>query len=126
MGFVGEIILKKIDYKSYEVCEELWYITKVGVRIIVPKGFLTDGASIPRLAWRIIGSPFTGKYTGGSLVHDWLYHTQTCTRSYADSIFKEAMEVSGVSWLKRNSMWLAVRTFGFIPWNYHKRRNDGN
>ncbi len=35
-----------------------------------PAGSVVDGASIPRALWSIVGSPYTGCYRRGSIVHD--------------------------------------------------------
>lgn len=51
---------------------EDWLITLPGgLQIIVPKGFVTDGASIPRLLWWLI-SPF-GPLLEGGILHDFGY-----------------------------------------------------
>ncbi len=89
-------------------------------RIHVPMGFITDFASIPRIFWIIIGHP-TGEYGKAAVIHDYLYYKQTTTRRYADRIFLEAMKVLEVSWWRRRAMWLAVRSFGWRPWNRHKK-----
>lgn len=43
-----------------------------GQLIVVDADFIFDGASIPRALWSLVGSPFTGDYRDGALVHDWL------------------------------------------------------
>jgi hypothetical protein len=40
--------------------------------VVVPKGFETDFASVPRVFWTII--PPDGKYTKAAVVHDYLYN----------------------------------------------------
>ncbi|MBJ6142099.1 DUF1353 domain-containing protein [Hymenobacter sp. BT559] len=42
-----------------------------------PSGSLVDGASIPRVLWSLVGSPFTGDYVYGSIVHDVACDTRT-------------------------------------------------
>lgn len=91
------------------------------VKIIIPIGFKSDGASIPRLAWSIIGSPWTGKYKYAVVIHDYLTATQTTTRREADRIFLDAMKVLNVSRWKRRVIWLAVRLFGWSTWRKHKK-----
>lgn len=87
--------------------------------IEVPKGFMSDGASIPKIFWSLIGGP-TGKYFYAAILHDYLYYTKTYKRWKADKIFYEAMGVLGVPNWKRSIMHLAVRLFGFIPWKNRK------
>lgn len=55
----------------------------VGPYVLVPQGFLTDGASIPRWIQPLIGSgPFDGAYDAAAIVHDRLY--QSLGRFWAD------------------------------------------
>lgn len=110
------------DYKLYRTTVDFEY--HVGSEdsseiIAIPKGFITDGASIPKFAWSILGGPL-GKYAPAAVVHDYLYQKQIYTRSKSDVIFLEAMQVLGVGWLKRRTMWLAVRIFGWICWRNRK------
>ena len=81
------------------------------VIIEVPAGFSTDFASVPRGFWNVF--PRDGVYTPAAVVHDWLYRRTNLPRSLCDAVFREAMEVCGTSAMKRWSMWLAVRLFGW-------------
>lgn len=87
-------------------------VTSLG-RILVHRGFETDGASIPRAAWAIIGSPFD-EYLEAAVIHDFLYSAwnQEYDRSEADHIFRELMWNTGVNRAKLSTMWLMVRLFG--------------
>jgi len=78
--------------------------------ILVPKGFKTDLASVPRIFWNIV--PPHGKYAKAAIVHDYLYVEAYKTKEYADNIFYEAMGVLGVPEWKRTVMYLAVKHFG--------------
>lgn len=82
--------------------------------INVDIGFVTDFASVPRVLWWAL--PKWGKYGNAAVVHDWLYWSQTRSRKESDSIMLEAMEVLGVSKLKRKSIYRAVRIFGNWAW----------
>lgn len=44
-----------------------------GPFITVPYFFLSDGASIPRLLWTLVGSPWSGDYVQAAVVHDYLF-----------------------------------------------------
>jgi len=120
--FKGRYQLSEFTPYTYKTLAELAYTTNKGIAHTVPIGFITDGASIPRLFWSFVGSPFTGLYRRAALIHDYLYATQTTKRSYADRIFLEAMKDLGVSWWKRRVMYLAVRGWGWRPWNKHRKR----
>jgi len=97
--------------RIFKLEDEFRYISPRGT-ITVPKDFITDGASIPRLFWSIIG-PF-GDYFAAAVVHDFLYslHNDTCNRKESDLIFKEAMFNLGVPWYRREVIFRAVRMFG--------------
>ena len=78
-----------------------------GDKVMVPKGFNTDLASVPPIARMLI--PKSGKYNQAAVVHDYLYHTMERPRKEADKIFLEAMKVLGVPFWKRHVMHKAVR-----------------
>jgi hypothetical protein len=80
--------------------------------ITVPAGFVTDGASVPRLFWNILG-PF-GSYFEPAIVHDYLYsvHNTKYTRPQCDAIFLEAMACANVPWFRRNLIYRCVRLGG--------------
>lgn len=82
--------------------------------IEVPAGFITDGASVPRLFWSLF-SP-TGSYLGAAVVHDWLYKAKVTTRKEADSIFLAAMKAAGVGFVTRSLVYSAVRAGGWSAW----------
>ena len=89
------------------------YVSSKGI-ITVPTGFRTDGASIPRVFWSILGPH--GSYFGAAIVHDFLYskasnHHWLMTRADADKIFLEAMYNAGVGF-HRNIIYAAVRLGG--------------
>ena len=88
-----------------------------GEPIDVPKGFVTDFASIPRIFLPIIGQEHGRR---AAIVHDWLYATDGLngkyTRQQCDQIFLEALGILDVSWVKRHLMYLAVRAGGWLPW----------
>lgn len=80
--------------------------------VSVPKGFIFDGASIPRMLWRIAGHPFTAKYITAACVHDYLYSTGKVTRKTADKMFLCLLLAYDVSPLFALMMYYAVRVFG--------------
>lgn len=82
--------------------------------VIVPKGFVTDFASVPRLpvAYLLAG----GEANEAAIVHDYLYHSHEVARDVADAVFEEAMAVTGQPWWRRKLMWAGVRLFGAAPY----------
>ena len=92
------------------------YVEVMGYRITVKAGFDFDGASIPRALWSVFGNPLSGKFRIAALVHDVLYASQVLSKEVCDRIFLSLMEVHGVGYLKRVSMYQAVSKFGMDAW----------
>lgn len=74
----------------------------------VPAKARVDGASIPQLAWSILGSPFVGRYRKASVVHDWYCDVRTREWKATHRMFYEAMRTSKVSGAKARIMYAAV------------------
>jgi hypothetical protein len=78
-------------------------------RIVVPSGFPTDLASIPRLFRFLIVK--NGRHRPAAIVHDWLCRQGLAfSRVRADKIFREAMKLRGVPAIRRWAMYVAVRS----------------
>jgi Protein of unknown function (DUF1353) len=58
--------------------------------VTVPKGFVTDFASIPRVFWSLLRPD--GDYTYPAIIHDFLYWQHHLPRATADEIFRFAMQ----------------------------------
>jgi len=90
--------------------------------ITVPDGTVTDFASVPRIVRGLI--PKSGQHNQAAVLHDYLYKNlkegwkdwpgKKYTRAECDKIFIDAMKVLGVSWIKRQTMYRAVRMFGGV------------
>lgn len=106
--------------RTYYLREPVEY--QNGLHVIVPAGFETDFASVPRPFWSFI-SP-TGDHGPAAVLHDWLYWEQEragVTREQADEIFLEVMAAHGVLLSKRRAMYRAVRIFGGSAWRKNAR-----
>ncbi len=96
---------------------------------VVPTNFETDFASVPRLFRGIVSK--IGKHAEAAVIHDWMYVARKrgakqtdagikltgndmwrFERRFADDVFNAAMKAAGVGWLKRRTMWAAVRLAG--------------
>jgi hypothetical protein len=88
--------------------------------IMVPQGFTTDFASIPRIFWTIL--PRWGKYGNAAVIHDFLYYQQKYNRKEADTIFREAMGVLEVPVWQQFFIYWAVRGFGLFAWRSNKNK----
>lgn len=133
--FLTPLNVEKVNEKKWKLTCDLIYKSNTIGYIIVPAGFVTDFASVPRLpfAYWVLG----GRADAAAVIHDWLYtppHKPVCdcaltvTRQLADKAFKGIIiecltsrdEVSIVddffavtaSWL----MWAAVRVAGWLHW----------
>jgi hypothetical protein len=115
--------MRKVS-RIFRLTESFRYRSSVGT-IRIPKGFHTDGASVPKIFWNIF-SPF-GSYFSAALVHDFLYSKDSdsifpaADRAEADRIFLEAMYNAGVSWLTRHTVHSAVRLGG---WASYKKKHS--
>ncbi len=112
--FTGFDATASVEYShraSRELGKDYWlvnrefkfYFFSQGDRywVNVPKGYLTDGASVPRAMWSII--PPWGNYGQAAIVHDYLCEFLSVTddngrpvrinRQQADQIFNLAMQV---------------------------------
>lgn len=86
--------------------------------ITVPKGFITDGASIPKMAWSVLGvNPYYSSIFPAAVVHDWLYCQKYLGRKEADKVFKRAMDSIGkLSKAQTYLIYWAVRLFGGVAY----------
>jgi hypothetical protein len=72
------------DNRQWVLMKDMTYrIGSSTFAITVPKGFVTDFASIPEVFWSADLSP-NGKYRRGAIVHDYLYWTQGLPRIIPD------------------------------------------
>ena len=99
-------------------------VESLGYSVTVKNGFDFDGASIPKLLWSIYGSPLNGNYVVASLIHDGLYASQKVSKSVSDKIFLDIMKQSNVGYIKRTSMYLAVKMFGGKDWKEASEYKD--
>jgi len=111
-----KIALRKNDGKS--ISKQDWkllsdFIYKsalVDSLIVVPTGFVTDFASVPRLP--IIFLLVGDTAIEASCVHDFLYRSGAFDRSMCDRIFREAAIESGVPAWRVFLLYNGVRLFG--------------
>ncbi|MBF6084180.1 DUF1353 domain-containing protein [Nocardia cyriacigeorgica] len=102
----GGIVVEELDEQFWEVAEPLEY-RGATERFVVPKGFRTDFASVPRpVVWLI---PRYGAYTKAAILHDYLLSSGAVSVADADGIFRRTLGELGVSVPRRWMMWAAVR-----------------
>lgn len=96
--FTDDVILK-VERESgrYEVYQEFEYYqeTNKESKIVVPKGFKTDLASIPRIFWAIL--PKNGKYQKAAILHDYLCVVHRLSQELKEGIHKGDKVEEGIS-----------------------------
>lgn len=124
-GFLTPLDLREVgDGSRFIVMEPLVYAAKDDAMYIVPPGTETDFASVPRILWNVL-PPF-GKHSRAAVLHDWLYQTapHRMSRSAADDLFRQAMDVCGVGWFTRQTMWSGVRAGGWGIWKRYRQADE--
>ena len=109
-------------------------------RLSVPKHFIFDGASIPRIAWGILGLTPHGAMDGPALPHDFCYHYRgdfppgcywiadvhgnwrVCRVPMSKEMSDELLKVLCIHFnvcgsFKASLVWTGVKWFGSSAWN---------
>ena len=95
------------DSINFILEERLVYNSDMVGLIIVPAGFETDLASIPRIFQSLV--PKVDRHMLPAIVHDYLCREPDFSRKTADRIFLEAMKLKEVNVIRRRLMYWAVR-----------------
>ena len=120
--YSGDPILKwNPDGRTMTVMTELSYTDPHGVIWDAPAGSVTDGASIPRYLWSLIGGPFEGQYRNASVLHDVAYEKHNRPWQDCDRMFYYAMRCSGVNAAQAKTMYYALYKFGH-HWKFPIKR----
>jgi hypothetical protein len=118
------LVQNEFGFKEFDFEDPLAPGAKKNKDWLVPENTATDGASIPRILWSIIGSPLTGKYVEASVVHDFYCSKRTEHWKAVHRVFYKAMRVSGVGPAQARLLYIGVR-FGGPRWtamNVHNAR----
>lgn len=131
-GFWSAIWLWLMTVRTWTVAKDFHYKLK-GVEYVIPKGFVFDGASVPKFLASFL-SP-VGVLLIGGLIHDYAYKYAALkpkndkdallivNQKEADIIFRDInIEVNGFHFLNYLAYW-ALRIGGFVAWNGHRKRN---
>lgn len=105
---------KALEVKLFDHTKEKSYGFKI------PKGYCYDGASIPRVFWRLIGSNTDNSFLIPALIHDVLCENHNYVdndREFSTKVFNALLEVSDVGKFKRFLMKNSVDLFQrFCGW----------
>lgn len=119
--FISELIVKQGPNDCFwTLSSALIYKSDIVGLIVVPVGFETDFASVPRLP--LFFALWGDRAHSEAVLHDFLYRIDClppATRLEADHVFLEAMKVRLKPHHIRWPMFLGVRFFGRLA--YHRR-----
>lgn len=115
--FTTPLIVEYIDGTNWKLHEEFEFYLKEDKNTIikVPKGYVTDFASVPKVL-RILAKDFE-LFNKAAILHDFLYEGKLdYTREECDLIYKDAMQVFGMSERRAHIFYLCVKWFGSSSW----------
>lgn len=98
------VVTRKLHKRKWQVVEDF-----ESFGVIVPKDFITDGASVPRVLWWFL-DPATEAFEA-AIVHDYLL--QINDKQAHEEFYRQLRKYS-VALYKAYPAFLAVKTFHFI------------
>lgn len=92
-----------------------------GEAVLVHRGFRCDGASIPRLLWRVMGHPLQMPLLPYALAHDIAYAAELWPRNVCDNrMLRDILNDGHIPRLKAYMIYAAIRLGGGWVWRRHK------
>lgn len=121
-AFLSPLIVEEVSDSIFEVEEAPFQYRSdlLGKTIVVPVGFHTDFASMPRFL-PIVYACLGDTAHEPAVVHDWLYYSAITDRATSDLILLEAMKVWGMSPWRYLPIYWGVRAGGWSAWNEHRK-----
>ena len=104
----SDVVLQPLKSHKFKVVKSFSFKD-----INIPKGFRTDGASVPRAFWSLF-PPNRTDYLPCAIVHDFLCDQGRYKE--ADERFKQCLEELQVDRFSRTIMYLAVRLYHKIKY----------
>ena len=106
------------EYGNVFTLREKLEIRWNGKWLIVPVGFKSDGASVPRFFWRIVFPPGDNRALRAAFAHDWIYrmHPEGWTKAEADQMFYDLLIADGIPVINAKLAYWGVRLFGSAAW----------
>ena len=131
-GFFGALFIWLFKARQWTVMED-WCYTLRGIYMVIPKGFIFDGASVPKYFWSWV-SP-TGILLIAGLIHDYGYKYGTLLKldkksttgpqslRNTDRLFLEVnIEVNGFKVINY-LVFLGLRAGSWWAWHNHRKAN---
>jgi hypothetical protein len=113
--FNGYVILEEISNSLWKLQDDFSYENDY-IKVVVKSGFTTDGASIPKVLWSIVGNPLEDDLLKPAIIHDGMYALMQLPRLTCDKLLKEMLLFNGVSKVKAYLIYYSVRLFGLSNW----------
>lgn len=112
IAVTSPLVLERLGNKLWRLTEDFKVYVDYSP-IVVPAGFVTDGASAPQLAWSFC-APMAGPWGEAGVVHDYLYSLAgpEVTKEYADDVLYEIGLYRGAGVIHAFFVWLGVHWFG--------------
>jgi hypothetical protein len=114
-GFSGPLDLRAHKPGEWVVISPIHYKSRDRIVYGIPKGFITDLASIPVILRPLFNQNDASRKA--AVLHDSRYCVKRGLRKDADDLFLEALERSGVGFLRRWALYAGVRAGGWVYWN---------
>ena len=131
-GLFGGIVLWLLTTRKWEITSDFLFTIDT-TSYVIPKGFVFDGASVPKF-FRSWLSPM-GVLLVGGLVHDYAYKYETLRLSgkpkaltkknqkWCDQLFRDInIHVNGFK-IINNGAYYALRLGGWLAWRKHRKVN---
>jgi len=96
------------------------FVCLYGTHYLIPKGFVSDGASLPWFA-TILLDRFNPKILLFSILHDLMYQSHIVPRFLADGIYELGLEITSNK-LTAKTFYTVLRPFGIIAWENNKKK----
>jgi threonine/homoserine efflux transporter RhtA len=113
---------------QFEEVKGIWFLAEPwrcrlgdGRWLMVHPGAESDGASIPRALWPLVGPRYHATTFPAAFAHDMLYAAELVSRQQADNEFRALLVKFGVSAVKAKLYYWAVRRFGWCVWMRHTK-----
>ncbi|MBP7430724.1 MAG: DUF1353 domain-containing protein [Candidatus Hydrogenedentes bacterium] len=122
MSVIVQPIGRFANKAEWELMDDWSVETPYGL-LQINAGYLSDGASIPRFLWSLVGPRYAPDTFPAALAHDALYSAHLPEvadwRGAADAIFLDLLKRLGVGRAKRVAYYVAVRIFGWAVARQH-------
>jgi hypothetical protein len=114
MKIDGPILVQHPQNPLWWILDKDFYYMEDGEQQKIPRGFVFDFASIPRIFWRFISPTELGDT--GPLKHDWKFRNGLTSQEKADRIFLIDMLLDSIPVWKALTAYIMVRKFGYRSW----------